>query len=496
MVRRFLVKNLIRFSLIALVGSVTALPVYAYFSLQSVVLEDTVSDQNSLNDVYIYLPVVLYKNNLGMLLSTRRINAPFFDVEFIDDEQFSQMAIAWFGEVNSTTNYTDIRVGYNNEDLFVRLITFDRLLWYDKTPEIMDLENWDAATLYLDLDGNEHTKPSSNTYRFVAQLNQQKTREAYQATYRGNGESWELINSAFYTYSGWRGNYPNDNTDDRGWAVTFRIPFSNVLGLSGRPLSGTVWRMGIKMHDRDDVVGTPINDQSWPEYINGESPVSWGQLHFGLPIFTPPSIAPTGTITLRHKLNGISVKDAAVGGTITYLCPGGSDFNWDVWGEMNFTGAPNFNIQNQDDVADWPCFSKYYVTFPLDKIPPAKEIINAKLILHQFGTSAKPSLIQVLTVVNDWDESEITWNNAPLALENIGQAWVDPLVTFPGWPGVEREWDVSYGVAQAYTSGRPLRLVLYEADTAYHSGKYFSSSDAADWNEIGRPTLSVTWGDP
>jgi len=26
------------------------------------------------------------------------------------------------------------------------------------------------------------------------------------------------------------------------------------------------------------------------------------------------------------------------------------------------------NVQNQSDISDWPCFSKYYVTFPLDAV--------------------------------------------------------------------------------------------------------------------------------
>jgi len=37
--------------------------------------------------------------------------------------------------------------------------------------------------------------------------------------------------------------------------------------------------------------------------------------------------------------------------------------------------------------------------------------------------------------------------------------------------------------------------VLYEADSAYHSGKYFTSSDTGDWNEAGRPTLQVILAD-
>jgi hypothetical protein len=37
---------------------------------------------------------------------------------------------------------------------------------------------------------------------------------------------------------------------------------------------------------------------------------------------------------------------------------------------------------------------------------------------------------------------------------------------------------------------------LYESDEAYHSGKYFRSSDTEDYYANMRPTLVVTWGEP
>lgn len=52
-------------------------------------------------------------------------------------------------------------------------------------------------------------------------------------------------------------------------------------------------------------------------------------------------------------------------------------------------------------------------------------------------------------------------------------AWVDSVDAYPGMPGIPWEWDVSRAMAEAYASGAPLRLVLYEADWSYHRGKYF-----------------------
>ena len=103
----------------------------------------------------------------------------------------------------------------------------------------------------------------------------------------------------------------------------------------------------------------------------------------------------------------------------------------------------------------------------------------------------------MLTAAEDWQDITITWNNAPRAWENIGGRWVDPVGSnWTGWPGIPWTWDVSYAVANAYAAGSPVRLILYEADSAYHSGKFFVSSDTGDWNIQGRPTLTVVWGNP
>jgi hypothetical protein len=164
---------------------------------------------------------------------------------------------------------------------------------------------------------------------------------------------------------------------------------------------------------------------------------------------------------------------------------------------------PYFNIQNQEDTADWPCFSKAYMTFPLGSVPSGKVIVSATLVLHQFGNAGQgwtpapqPSYIQVLTVGQDWNENTLTWNNAPLARENLGGTWVTPIDTTPPYPGIPYTWNVSRAVAEAYAAGEPVRLAVYSADGAYHSGRYFYSSDTEPLNAEGRPTLTVVWGDP
>ena len=126
--------------------------------------------------------------------------------------------------------------------------------------------------------------------------------------------------------------------------------------------------------------------------------------------------------------------------------------------------------------------------------------MSARVTLNFFGNAgykpgdAKPSAINALTVSEEWAEGTITWNNAPYASENISVARVYP--TDADHAAGPYHWDVSAAVAEAYRLGKPLRLAFYSTDGAYHSGKYFYTSDSNDWGGSIRPALEVRWGDP
>ncbi|MDW8403102.1 DNRLRE domain-containing protein [Chloroflexus sp.] len=428
------------------------------------------------------------------------VNAPYFPETNVTTERFDEMAIFWFGQVNRTSNYTDVRVAYNNEALYLYLAIFDRQLWYDTTPSAADLTAWDAATVLVDT-GNG-TQLSATSYRLVAQFRgPPEPNASYQLSQRANGGSWSAANVAFTTIPGWRGDaLNNDNDEDRGWAMTFRIPFAS-LGLAGRPADGVQWRLGVIVHDRDNAAGTPIADQVWPPQLNPNLPHTWGGLRFGLPVYTPPPVSATQEFRIRHGLNGVAVADAGVGGQDSNMCNADGNF-WDRWGNWSQpVDKADISVQNQADIADWPCFAKYYLTFPLSSLPAGRTVVSAKLILSQMGNAqpedARPSLIQAMVVGEDWNPNALTWNNAPLARENVGSGWAGVMFGPPDWSNLpKREIDVTRGVAQAYANGQPLRLALYSADGAYHSGKYFVTSRTGDWNAQNRPTLVVVLSRP
>ncbi len=446
----------------------------------------------------IFLPLILRS------FDPRRVNAPYFSGSPDLNPRWNELAIFWFGRVNQTENYSDVRVGYTDSELYVNVTSFDRRLWFDTTPSASDLIAWDSVTLVLSKDANSSSAPNTNAYRFDAQFyNTSNDDSRYRLSYKGNGSNWVTTSVPFTISPGWRGGAVNDNGDDDGWAMTFHIPFSS-LGLSGPPSPGTLWKLGLSVHDRDDASGSPIADKFWPETFNLNQPAMWGVLNFGMPTYTPPTATPRQIVTVRHKLNGATVTDGEVGGGS--IC-GGSLDRWTQWGDASDPGDEinnaDFNIQNESDISDFPCFAKYYITFPLNQLPANKVVISATVTLYQFGNSnpdqAQPSLIQALTIKDNWSEATLTWNNAPLASENISSVWVNPTTTGcgPSWNTCPAyRWDVSRAVAQAYTTGQSLRLVFYSADNNYHSGKYFVSSDTGDWNEKNRPTLLVHWGDP
>ena len=108
-----------------------------------------------------------------------------------------------------------------------------------------------------------------------------------------------------------------------------------------------------------------LSSQSWPSGLQDLQPDSWAWLSFGLPVYQPRRCPRPGTLTLRHRLNGVQVKDISVGGWTT--CGGAVRDYFQDWGDRTAwefdPTVGSFNVQNQSDISDWPCFSKNYLTF-------------------------------------------------------------------------------------------------------------------------------------
>lgn len=447
----------------------------------------------------VYLPAVFSaQSNPGTSGNGRTINIPYLNKAQIGQNDFTNTALLWYGQVTPDANYSDARIAYNASELFIYVATFDRRLWYNQNANGANLDAWDALTVRLYTGSSASSALDANAYRLVTQLYESwQDLAKFQAAARGTGGQWNATSLAYTSTPTWRGDGINTTGDDRGWGMIVRIPFSS-LGLSGAPAAGKEWRLALQTHDRDNA--SAANAASvWPETAQADQPNTWGRLRFGLPAASALPAVNLESIQIRRGLNANQTPDADVGGGSTCGAQTEPDF-FSRWGALNHAGHGDFNIQNQADIADWPCYSRYYVQFPLNAIPAGKVIQSAQLVLHQFGGSdpaqAVRSNIQVFSIAESWDEAGLTWNNAPLAMENLDSTTVNVITSFPGWPGVAYEWDVTRAARQAYASGAALRLALYSADSAYHSGKYFISAEAEDWNAAARPTLMITFGDP
>lgn len=424
--------------------------------------------------------------------SVPHINVPFFT----GPVPFNQTAIFWFGDVTSTDNYTDVRIGYNSSELYIDLRIVDHYLWYDTNTSAPNLNFGDNASVYLDTVNSSSTSLDTTSYRFQAAVNGYVKRSNYQQAYKGSGTTWTATNLAFTATYGWRGQGLN-GAQAKGWSMTYEIPFSS-LGLSGAPSQSTVWNLAVQVHDRDDAANTPIPDKWWPTTAGGTNPSSWGDISFGIPSYAPSSTTSSSSYTIRNGLNNQVVTDGMVGGGLG--CGSNVSDVWTQLGTTSYPGAAHITIENEADVSDWNCFSKFYITFPLSSLPAGKSVVKATVTLYEYSNAgprgqSNPSYIQVGMINQSWNPATLSLNNEPPLQENLNSILVPTRskAVIP-WPGLAITWDVSRALAQAYATGQPLQLVFYSTDNQYNGGKYFTSSYIGNWDANGRPTLQATLG--
>lgn len=287
------------------------------------------------------------------------------------------------------------------------------------------------------------------------------------------------------------------NRGNRGWTAYRLVPWS-VLG--GQPQAGDEWPLHF----------TAVDGAAWQ-----------GTLHWGLPDYAGRSVDGAQVVTVG--LSG----DAMTGGGTN--C--GSD-DWPAyyptWGSRNEDGAtadgPRYNMgtatqinagQNQWDVADWPCYARYYAQWGLPTLPAGAQVVSATVEMSNFGNPGYGSgydadgtgdtKYQVWEVAQPWSELGITWDNAPAPAENVSRTVVRPidvacpmpLVNAACPPGVPYSFDVTEIVRRAYADGRSwASMLLYTAAGQYHSGKYFWGGDAPRvhiaYTLGGAPTWTAT----
>ncbi len=269
-------------------------------------------------------------------------------------------------------------------------------------------------------------------------------------------------------------------TECRGWSGDFYAPWA-IYG--EKPAVGSTTPLTITVLDIDQ--GAERTKAQWA------GTVIWGGTY------------PTGTnapVGQEGKVQTVTVPltdDGEVGGGTN--C-GADDYPtyFLSWGLRVWYPYSDFNIQSQWDIADWPCYSKYYAKWDLPTLPEGAKVLSATLTARQFGNAGYEqgqtgtTVVQVFEVVQSWHETQLAWDNAPLPVRTISRLAVPPLPATceqPYYycnPGVPYSFDVTGAVQQARGDGRSWASVaLYTAAGQYHSGKYF-------WQRITNQAPTVT----
>lgn len=276
----------------------------------------------------------------------------------------------------------------------------------------------------------------------------------------------------------------------RGWTAYRLIPWAE---LGGKPALGAEWPLALQ-----------ANGDAWA-----------GTLHWGLPDYAGKAQAGAQVLTLPLSA------DATLGGGTD--CGFDDDPNegrstsfFERWGAENLgylggnlvnmgAALPYVNVQAQWDTADWPCYAKYYAAWSLAALPAGAQVLSATVEMRQFGNpgynpgynedgslntngGTGETVMQVYEVNQAWQESAITWDNAPVPAENTSRTLVRPLPRdcspVGSWycnPGIPYSFDVTEIVKRAQADGRDAAsMALYTAAGQYHSGKYFSSREGAE----------------
>ena len=150
-----------------------------------------------------------------------------------------------------------------------------------------------------------------------------------------------------------------------------------------------------------------------------------------------------------------------------------------------------------------------YFRFNLENIPPSAEIENAVLRANsKYGPSGPGGfddptshLVDAVPVDNDdWDESTLTWNNAPppgtTVFDTKNFQADDFLIGDPRCEDPDQgrlcwySWDVTSYVASEFAGGDPLVSICLKAqnESVYDSAGWFYSKD-----DSKHPYLEVTW---
>lgn len=378
-------------------------------------------------------------------ITTRGLNVPFVTDKFQEDSQYKS-ALTWFGDVHEEPSlnirnnsvitrayYYDKGAGANGDDEFDRGMflfshVIDRRLFYDTSAPYDDPQLWDSVSYYFYKTNSPGSTINSNAYKITLGFNgnQSLPSSNYVKAWQDSNSDglWEPKTIDAYcpdgfcnvrVVSSYEGDGINADLDNRGWRSQIDLPFNFFADdIMYKPDVGDIWYWAVEVNDKDSAAGG-VSQEKWPTTANLSNPSTWAQFRFADgnlteddDVYIPDTAGTSGNVTIINNVNGAVTEDIAVGGGS--LCGAlnqgennddfryssgafsGNGWGYRIYDDETLPSQYEFlNIQNQNNIADWPCFSRPYFKYPLTQVPAGKVIESATLKLYQFG-NAGPSI--------------------------------------------------------------------------------------------------------
>ena len=272
--------------------------------------------------------------------------------------------------------------------------------------------------------------------------------------------------------NGWEIGHRCGAGDCRGWTAETMIPWAN---LGGRPAPG----------------------QQVPFAAEYAGAALAGNLHWGEALAAPSSEPATGVVVVPL------LEDTVVGGDSVCGDPDWPTYH-PTWGSTPRWGSsPHVLVENQWDVADWPCYNKLLLRADLSAIPYGARVVSATVEIARFGqmgyacgycvdpatgsnNGTMDTVVQIYDYPATWSESTATWDTTRYPGPPLHRILTVPLPD-DGQEGrsyasnpLPEFWDVTGPVQAALARGDSTASIL--AATAagqYHSGKYYYSTEGA-----------------
>ena len=285
------------------------------------------------------------------------------------------------------------------------------------------------------------------------------TTEAPYLGYGGNANGWQIGHRC-------------GAGDCRGWSASTLIPWPN---LGGRPAPG----------------------QQVPFAAEYAGASLAGMLHWGEALAAPSTEPATGVVVVPL------LEDTVIGGDSVCGDPDWPTYH-PTWGSTPRWGSsPHVLVENQWDVADWPCYNKLLMRADLSAIPYGARVVSATLELARFGqmgyacgycvdpatgsnNGTMDTVVQIFDYPVQWSESTATWDTTRYPGPPLHRILTVPLPD-DGQEGrsyasnpLPEFWDIT-GPVQAALARGELQASVLAATAAgqYHSGKYYYSTEGA-----------------